>query len=97
PSRPRRSSPSRGPALALLHVLEDLVAEERVEADDGGDGGRAQRADRGLGEGGVETRADVVAHVEEEVEVGVAPLAVLDAVEDLLDPARPLPAGRALA
>src|SRR2546423_14195691 len=84
-------------ALALLHMSHHVIPEELVQADDGRHGRRAQWADRGLGEGGVEAGRGVVADVEEAVEVGVAALAVLNAVEDLLAPPGAFPAGGALA
>src|SRR5438105_12207444 len=67
---------------ALLDVDEELVPEHaHGRGDRRGDGG-AEHADRGLLGRPGQTRGDVVAHVEEEVEVLLPAGAVLDAAHD---------------
>src|SRR4051794_11596964 len=89
----------------------ELRAEAPDGAHDRGHGRRTQRADRGLAGregdrrqaglleagGRVGPGADVVADVEEEVDVGGSAVAVDDALQDLLQPAGALAAWRALA
>src|SRR6187200_2363412 len=76
-------------ATGFLDVLEELLAELRDVARDGDRVGVAERA---------QARAvDSLAHVEQEVEVAVRPVAGLDLLQDLREPARPDAAGRALA
>src|SRR5947208_5848176 len=84
-------------ALPVFDVDEELVPEHADGRDDRGGNGRAEDADRCLPRRPGQTRGDVVAHIEEEVEVLLAPRTVLDAVHDLVDPARTLAARRALA
>ena len=56
-----------------------------------------EHADRRLLRRPLQPRGDVVAHVEEQVEILLAPVPVLDAVQHPLQPAGSLPAGGALA
>src|SRR5205807_2059836 len=58
--------------------------------------GRAERADRGLSRRPVDARADVVAHVEQQVDVLGPALTIDDATQDLLEPAGAFATGRAL-
>src|SRR5579875_1346927 len=83
-------------AAALPDVGEVLVPEHADAGRDGGRDGRAQDADRGLRRRPRHAGRDVVADVHQQVEVLGAPLARLDALHDLLDPAPALPARRAL-
>src|SRR6266496_3841674 len=76
-------------AAALLLVLEVLVPEV---LDRGGD-----RADRAVAERTERPAEDVVADVQQLLQVFLAALAVLQPVEHADHPERPLPAGRALA
>src|SRR5579872_4414146 len=76
---------------AVFHVYQELVAEH---ADARGDRGRdrgPQHADRRLLGRPRHPRCQVVAHVHQEVDVGRAPHAVLDATQDLLEPATAFP------
>src|SRR6476469_2144321 len=75
-------------AAALLDVREELVAELRDVARHGDRVGVAERTQA--------RSVDVLADVEQEVEVCVCPAAGLDLPEDLGDPARPDAAGGAL-
>src|SRR6056297_3913380 len=76
------------PALVLDHVFE-FVAEVFQEALHRPRGGVAQRAD------GVSL--DLVGHVEEPVQIARRRLALEHAGQHAVQPARALPAGRALA
>src|SRR5208283_890566 len=81
----------------FLHVDEELVAEHPDARRDGrGDGG-AEHADGGLLWRPGHAGGDVVAEVHEEVQIFLAPGAVLNSVHDALQPARTLAARRALA
>src|SRR5438270_10477974 len=82
--------------LAVFDVDEELVAEHAHGRDDRGGDGRAEHADRCLLWRPGQTRGDVVADVEQEVEVLLAAGALLDAVHHLVEPARALAARRAL-
>src|SRR3954451_5813352 len=90
------ASVRREGAGTVLDVHEELVAEQADGRHDGAGNGRAKRADGGLLRRPAEPRGDVVEHVDEQVEVGLAALAGLDAVHDLLGPAAALTARRAL-
>src|SRR5947207_1434828 len=83
-------------AAAFLHVHEELVAEHAHRGHDRARDRRPERADRRLLRWPRETGSDVVADVEEQVEVVVAAGARLDAPKHLLEPAAPLAARRAL-
>src|SRR5262249_51973992 len=76
-------------AAAALLVLEVFVPEVLDRGDDRGDRAVAQRAER--------PAEDVVADVEQFLQVFLAALAVLEPLEDADHPERPFPAGRALA
>src|SRR5437588_3757884 len=81
---------------ALLDVDEELVPEHAHGGGDRrGDGG-AEHADRGLLGRPGQTRGDVVAHVEEKVEVLLPARPVLDPAHDLLQPSAALSTGGAL-
>src|SRR5947209_10163914 len=84
-------------ALPVFDVDEELVAEHADGRDDRRGDGRAEDADRCLPRRPGQTRGDVVADVEEEVEVLFPSGAALDSVHDLVDPAGALSAGGALA
>src|SRR5687768_13695472 len=81
----------------LFDVEEVLVAEAVHRRDDRRDRRRAERADRRLLRRPCETGRDVVADVEQQLEVVLATGARLDAVHDLLEPRRALSARGALA
>src|SRR5207244_4347523 len=81
-------APRAGKTRLVLNVVEVLVAELAHRGHDRANGRVAQRAER--------LAADVVAHVEKEVGVLLAPAAALEAVEDRLHPVRSLAARRAL-
>src|SRR3954454_1350408 len=83
-------------ALPVFDVDEELVAEHADGRDDGRGDGRAEDADRCLPRRPGQTRGDVVAHVEEQIQVLFATGAALDAVHDLVHPPRALTAGCAL-
>src|SRR5438309_12107047 len=83
-------------AAALFDVHEVLVAEHVQRRDEGGGDRRAEHADRRLGGRPAQTGGDVVAHVDEELEVGLAAAACLDAAHDLVEPAAAFAARRAL-
>ena len=89
----------RGHALHPCAVTRfDLVAEVLVQARDRTHRRRAERADRGLHERRAgDPGRDVVADVEQQVEVFGTTLAVRHAVQDLFEPARALAARSALA
>src|SRR5215813_12703063 len=76
-------------AAAPLLVLEVLIPEVLDRRGDWGDRAVAQRAER--------PAEDVVADVQQLLQVFLAALAVLQPVQDPDHPERPLPAGRALA
>src|SRR5271157_1884376 len=110
PSRVKVSSSScwgaacwRGFAVSVkgtppfLHVDEELVAEHADARRDGGGDGRAEHADRGLLRWPGHAGGDVVAEVHEEVQIFLAPGAVLNSVHDALQPARALATRGALA
>src|SRR5664279_4787283 len=84
-------------APALLDVDEELVAEHLDGRADGGGDGRPEHADGGLLGRPGQSGGDVVARIEEQVEVLFAAVSRLDALHDLVQPPRALPAGRALA
>src|SRR3954452_13037620 len=56
-------------ALPVFDVDEELVAEHADGRDDGRGDGRAEDADRCLPRRPGQTRGDVVAHVEEQIQV----------------------------
>src|SRR5580704_1705185 len=80
-------------AALVFDVHEELVAEHLDGRGDGrGDGG-AEHADGGLLGRPGQAGSDVVARIEEEVEVLLAAVARLDAGHDALEPARALATG----
>src|ERR1700722_19729157 len=81
----------------FLHVHQELVAEHADARRDGRRDRRPEHADSCLLRGPGHTGRDVVAQVHEEVQIFLAPVAVLNSVHDALQPARALSAGRALA
>src|SRR5271155_3564138 len=81
----------------FLHVHQELVAEHADARRDRRRDRRPEHADGGLLRGPGHARGDVVAQVHEEVQIFLAPVAVLNSVHDALQPARALAAGRALA
>src|SRR5438270_3203340 len=83
-------------AAAFLHVQEELVTEHADRGDDRARDRRPEGADRRLLRRPREPGRDVVADVEEQVEVVVATGTRLDAPQHLLEPAAPLAAGSAL-
>src|SRR3954469_20849112 len=90
------ASVRRERAGAVLDVDEELVAEQADGRHDRAGDGRPERADGGLLRRPGEPGGDVVEHVDQQVEVGLAALAGLDAVHDLLGPAAAFTARRAL-
>src|SRR5512142_743652 len=76
-------------AALVVDVVLELVA---VGLHEGAHGHR-----RGVSEGADGAPLDVVREVEQQVQVLLAALARLDAVDDAVEPARALAAGRALA
>src|SRR5205807_9437318 len=84
-------------AGAFLDVHEELVSEHANGPHDRRRDRGPQDADGGLLRRPGQTGGDVVAHVEEEIEVLLSARALLDAPDHLLDPARALAAGGALA
>src|ERR1035437_7383504 len=88
-------APCRGPCSAIragpfLDVDQELVAEHLDGGIDGRGDGRAEDADGGLLGRPGQSGGDVVRHVQEEIEGLLAPLPVLDPVQDPLEPAGPL-------
>src|ERR1700722_2820331 len=81
----------------VLDVHQDVVTEHPDGRRDRRRDRRAQDADRRLLRGPRHARRQVVAHVHQEVHVRLTPVAVLDAAQDLLEPAAALAARRALA
>src|SRR5271165_3020059 len=69
----------------ILHVDEELVAEHGDGRVDRRRDRRSEDADRGLLGRPLQTRGDVVGDVEQETEVLLAPVPVLDAVEDAFE------------
>src|SRR3954447_5615777 len=90
------ASVRRERAGAVLDVDEELVAEHADGRHDRARDGRAQRADGGLLRRPGEPGGDVVEHVDQQVEIGLAALPRLDAVHDLLGPPAAFAARRAL-
>src|SRR5580692_10185854 len=80
----------------FLHVHQELVAEHADARRNGRRDRRAEDADGGLLGRPGHARRDVVAQVHEEVQIFLAPVAVLNSVHDALEPARSFAAGRAL-
>src|SRR3954467_11078854 len=78
-------------------VRLELMPEPADRGRDGRHGRGAQRTDRRLAGRPVDARTDVVADVEEHVDVFGSSLTVDDAREDLLEPARAFATWRALA
>src|SRR3712207_2113753 len=74
-------------APAVFDVREVLVSEALDRRGDRRHGRRPEGTDRRLLRRPGDAGADVVAHVEQQIEVGLPPGAVLDAMEDLLEPA----------
>src|SRR5690349_10620099 len=87
----------RGAGRTGAAHLEDLLAEEAVEAHDGRHRARSHRADGGLRERRVQARHDRRAERQHEVEVLWPAEAVRDAEQHALEPGRPFAAGGALA
>src|SRR3954451_3942215 len=83
-------------APAVLDVDQELVAEHFDAGHDRGRDRRAEHADGGLLRRPAQPWGDVVAHVEQQVQVRLATLAQLDAAQDLVEPTAALAAGRAL-
>src|SRR5580658_8256453 len=83
-------------ARPFLDVDQELVAEHPHPRHDGARDRRAERADRRLLRRPRQARGNVVTGVEQQVQVGLAAPAGLDALQDLLQPPRPLPARGAL-
>src|SRR5580704_15963615 len=81
----------------FLDVHEEVVAKHPDPRRDRRRDGRPQDADRRLLRRPRHPRGQVVAHVHEEVDVRLAPVTVLDAPQDLLQPSAPLTTRRALA
>src|ERR1700722_18217046 len=81
----------------FLHVHQELVAEHADARRDGRRDRRSENADGGLLRRPGHAGRDVVAQVHEEVQIFLAPVAILNSVHDPLQPARALAAGRALA
>src|SRR6516165_7441503 len=82
---------------AVRDVVLELVAEVREGGRQRSGGRRPEHADRGLLRRPSQAGADVVGHVEEQVEVTRAPVAVDDAPQDTFEPRRAFPSRRALA
>src|SRR5688572_24563373 len=74
-------------ARTFFYVDEELVAEHLDARGDGGGDGGPEHADGGFLRGPPEAGGDVVTDVEQQVEVGLAALAQLDAAHDLVEPA----------
>src|SRR5580692_9781487 len=81
----------------LLDVDEELIAEHLDGRPDGRRDRRPQHADGGLLGRPGEPGGDVVAGVEQEIEILLPAVAGLDALHDLLQPSGSLSAGGALA
>src|SRR3954453_8586323 len=81
---------------SILDVHEELVAEHADARHDRAWDRRAERADRCLPRRPRQAGRDVVTDVGEQVDVGLAPLSLLDAQQDLLEPATALATRRAL-
>src|SRR5579862_9213761 len=75
-------------ARPFLDVQQELVAEHLDGRGDGRGDRRPEHADGRLLGRPVQPRRDVVAHVEQQVEVLLTTIPVLDAVQDALQPAR---------
>src|SRR5262245_54277070 len=63
---------------AVLDVVLELVPEQRERRRQGGGGRRAEHADRGLLRWPRQPGADVVGHIEQEVQITGTPVAVND-------------------
>src|ERR1700734_1040114 len=81
----------------VLDVHEEVVTEHPDGRGDRRGDGRAQDADRRLLRWPRHPRRQVVADVHEQVDIGVASVAVLDAPQDLLEPAGAFTTRRALS
>src|SRR3954468_2021973 len=81
----------------VLDVVLELVAEQLERRRQRGRGRRPQYADRRLARRPGEPGADVVGHVEQQVEIARAAVALDDPFEDALQPRGALATGRALA
>src|SRR4051794_40949420 len=75
---------------SIFDVHEELVAEHADARHDRAWDRRAERADRCLPRRPRQPGRDVVTDVSEQVDIGLAPLALLDAQQDLLEPATAL-------
>src|ERR1700691_2931663 len=84
-------------ASSLVDVPDELVTEHRDRRVDRRGNRRSEDADRRLLGRPEESRRDVVAEVEQEVDVFHAPSPVFESVHCALDPARSFAARRALA
>src|SRR5258706_10790664 len=82
---------------AVLDVVLELVAEQLEGRSQRGRGRRSEHADRRLARRPGQPRADVVGHVEEQVQIAGPPIAVDDALQDPLEPRGAFAARRALA
>src|SRR5437763_16322370 len=91
------SVPSAKGAAAFLDVDQELVAKHLDGRGDRRWDRRPQHADRRLLGRPGEFGSEVVAHVEQQVEVALPAPAQLDTAHDLVQPATALAAGRALA
>src|ERR1019366_495567 len=84
-------------APPLFHVDEELVTEHADARGDRRRDGRPEHADGRLLRRPGHSRRDVVTQIHEKVEIFLAPGAVLNSVQDPLQPTGALAAGRALA
>src|SRR5579862_7070301 len=74
-------------AASVLHVHQEFVAEHADARGDRRRDGRPQHADGGLLRWPAHARGQVVAHVHEQIQIALEPGAVLDAAQDVLEPA----------
>src|SRR5215471_10199580 len=74
---------TREGAAAVLDVDEELVAEHLQRRRNRRRDRRPEHADRGLGRGPAQAGGDVVADIEQQVEIALAALAQLDAAHHL--------------
>src|SRR5213080_280578 len=81
--------PARLRKTALVLDVVHVLAAEFLHR-------RNHRADRCVAEGAERLAADVIGHVQQQIGIFTTSLAALDAVEDRLQPVRPLAARRAL-
>src|SRR5947207_2168003 len=74
---------------AQAHMLDKFVAEELHTADN--------RARRRVAQGAKRLASQIIADVEQQIDILLLALAVLQAMQDLRQPVRALAAGRAFA